>query len=466
MKEVIAIFDIGKTNKKILLFDNTLQLVFQEEKKFDEIRDDDEFPCDDIAKIEKWLVFIIQSISRDTHYKITAINFTTYGGTLIYIDEEGNRLTPLYNYLKPMPGEVLVNFYDQYGGMEEFCRNTASPDLGMGNAGLQILWLKKKKFEIFSKIRHILHFPQYLSYCFTGKITSEYTSIGCHTSMWDFDKNRYHDWLEKEKITLPSPVSSSLTFPCKINNHVVSVGIGIHDSSSSLVPYLTGSKEKFILISTGTWFIFMNPFNYEPLTADQLKKDTLCYISVEKKQVKSSRLFMGYIHDVNVKRLSLHFRVSEDYFKEVNPGEKTLSHLLANSKQSHVFFHKGFPAGYVDETVDLNQFENFDTAYCQFIFDITIHAVKSLRLVMAEKDDTKVIYVSGGFSRNELFVRLLATAFSNMVIYTSEIDNATALGAALVLNTVQNDTTAKNINLGLKEALPYKIEGLMTEYID
>ena len=34
-QEVIAVFDIGKTNKKILLFDDGMNLVFQEEEKFD-----------------------------------------------------------------------------------------------------------------------------------------------------------------------------------------------------------------------------------------------------------------------------------------------------------------------------------------------------------------------------------------------------------------------------------------------
>ena len=43
MKEVIAIFDIGKTNKKLLLFDQSFQLVSQEEQHFDEIADEDGF---------------------------------------------------------------------------------------------------------------------------------------------------------------------------------------------------------------------------------------------------------------------------------------------------------------------------------------------------------------------------------------------------------------------------------------
>jgi sugar (pentulose or hexulose) kinase len=54
-KEVIAIFDIGKTNKKFLLFDKKLKIVHEAEEKFEEIKDDDGFACDDIEKIENWM---------------------------------------------------------------------------------------------------------------------------------------------------------------------------------------------------------------------------------------------------------------------------------------------------------------------------------------------------------------------------------------------------------------------------
>ena len=73
-----------------------------------------------------------------------------------------------------------------FGGVEEFSRQTASPALGMLNSGLQILWLKKHRAEIFKKVESIMHFPQYISYLLTNQVTSEYTSIGCHTAMWGF----------------------------------------------------------------------------------------------------------------------------------------------------------------------------------------------------------------------------------------------------------------------------------------
>ena len=56
MKEpVIAIFDIGKTNKKLLLFNTDLKVVSETEQRFAEIKDDDGFECDDIDLIENWI---------------------------------------------------------------------------------------------------------------------------------------------------------------------------------------------------------------------------------------------------------------------------------------------------------------------------------------------------------------------------------------------------------------------------
>ena len=215
-----------------------------------------------------------------------------------------------------MPEGVLEGFYESFGGVEEFSRQTASPALGMLNSGLQALWLKRKKPDVYARVRTILHFPQYLSYLFTGKKVSEYTSIGCHTAMWDFDNHVYHPWLQREGISLPQPVSNSVVSDVIIEKQLVKTGVGIHDSSASLVPYFKATKEQFMLLSTGTWCILMNPFNREPLTTEQLRKDSLCYMSIQQQQVKSSRLFMGHIHDVNVERLNSRFGTNAGFSKK------------------------------------------------------------------------------------------------------------------------------------------------------
>jgi sugar (pentulose or hexulose) kinase len=176
MKEkVVAIFDIGKTNKKLLLFDYNLRLVSELETRFPEKLDDDGFECDNAELIEKWIDDSITYLIHSDKYDLTAVNFATYGATIAYLDSNGKRLTPVYNYLKPIDDRIPEKLYRRFGGQDEFCRRTATPALGMLNSGIQILWLKTVKPEVFSKVRHILHFPQYVSYLITGKIFSEHT---------------------------------------------------------------------------------------------------------------------------------------------------------------------------------------------------------------------------------------------------------------------------------------------------
>lgn len=435
MQKVTAIFDIGKTNKKILLFNTSYDLVYEHEEVFEEVTDEDGFPCDDLERIEKWIRDTIEKLSQSKEYDLTTANFTTYGASVIYLDASGKRVAPLYNYLKTMPEEIPNSIYARYGGSDEFCRKTASPPSGMLNAGLQIAWLKQYKPETFAKVKHVLNFPQYLSYLFTGKVVSDYTYVGCHTAMWDFDQMHYHPWLSGEGISLPELVSSHTTFPITIQGKTIHIGVGVHDSSASLVPYLTNSKEPFILCSTGTWIIFMNPYNDEPLTIDQLQNSCLCYLSPNKKQVKSSLQFLGHVHDVNAERIASHFSIENDFYKNVNPNPDFLKHQKPQPEAGRIFFQQGIPEKYIDEDVALSGFPDSGAAYHQLMTDLTAIAFEALQKVTAKNDITKTLYISGGFNRNEIFTSLLAQWLPHKKIVPSEVKNATALGAAMIVGS-------------------------------
>lgn len=448
MKETIAVFDIGKTNKKFLLFDKNLKLVYEHEQKFPEIKDEDGLECDDTGRIEQWIIETLRKFSVNGEYTIKAVNFSTYGATLMYLDESGKPLTPAYNYLKVMPVGMAEELYDRYGGVDEFSRRTASPALGFLNSGLQILWLKKTRPDIFSKVKSIVHFPQYLSHLLTGKVTSEFTSIGCHTAMWDFDNMAYHPWLEAEGISLPQPASNKKAFPSRNSGLKFLAGTGIHDSSAALTPYIMQSREKFILLSTGTWCININPFNYEPLTRDQLKNDCLSYLSINQKPVKASRLFMGHIHDVNLERINKHYKADKDAYKKVMLNKDIISQLSGSEVS---FFKNGIPGGYIDNNVDLSAFSSFQEAYHRLMMDLTMLCVESINYIIPENDDIKNVFVSGGFAKNNIFVRYLAGKLSNKRVFTSEIDNASALGAAMVIYEEAGLGKLPDIGLGLDE---------------
>ena len=72
--EVTAVFDIGKTNKKILLFDDQLKVVFQKEEKFQTIKDDDDFECDDIKLIELWIVSTLLDLIAGNEFDVKTVN--------------------------------------------------------------------------------------------------------------------------------------------------------------------------------------------------------------------------------------------------------------------------------------------------------------------------------------------------------------------------------------------------------
>jgi len=450
-QKVIAIFDVGKTNKKLLLFDHDLKLVSEEETRFSEVKDDDGFECDNIELIELWVKDSLIALVHSDEYELTALNFATYGATIVYLDADGKRIGPAYNYLKPIDDRIPERIYRRYGGQDEFCRTTASPALGMLNSGMQILWFKTSKPELFSRVKYILHLPQYLSYLITGRICSEHTSIGCHTALWDFDTMNYHPWVSDQGLELPSPVPVTTLTDVLIDNVPVKAGIGIHDSSASLAPYFSGGNGKFLLLSTGTWCINMNPFNPERLTVEQLDNDCLCYMSINQQPVKSSRIFLGNMHEIAVRMLNEHFRTTESFYKNIKYDQEMINMLkLRYSGDRRAFFSSGHEAREFRQHIDLFDFKSFDEAYHQLMSELCDLAVDAVKLILPEKDDIANIYITGGFARNQIFLKLMAKSFPGKKVYTSVISNATALGAAIVvLNSMTSEMP--KLNLGLTE---------------
>src|ERR1035437_4614913 len=223
---VIAIFDIGKTNKKLLLFDEHYKIVFEEDKQFEEIKDEDDFPCEDIIAITEWIKNSFNRLMINEKYDIKAVNFSAYGASFVYLDEQLNIILHLYNYLKPYPSRLKEKFYNDYGGEDYIAKQTASPVLGNLNSGMQMYRLKYENRNSFDKIKYALHLPQYLSFIFTNDLYSDITSIGCHTNLWDYQKNKYHSWVSKEGIDSKLPVIKSSEGIGGYINENIPVGFG------------------------------------------------------------------------------------------------------------------------------------------------------------------------------------------------------------------------------------------------
>ncbi len=431
--KVTAIFDIGKTNKKCFLFDESYNEVFKFYNRFEEIKDEDGDPCDNLTEICAWIDDTLTKILSNNEYEVTSINFSTYGASFVHIDENGNVLSPLYNYLKPYPQDLLNQFYDQYGDQISIAQETSSPQLGMLNSGMQLYWLKYRKPEIFKKIKYALHFPQYLSYRFSNIPISDFTSIGCHTNLWDYSKQDYHRWVYAEgidKILAPVDLARAWNIVYQ-GKEIQQVGRGIHDSSAALLPYSRSSKENFLLLSTGTWSICLNPFNNKLLTNSELQKDCLNFLSSEGKPVRASRLFLGNEYNLQIKKLSEYFHVEEQYFKTIAFDEGIYNALSKKNKRHFVFESiKGIEEKH---RIDLDSFTIIEEAYHQLMLELMDLQVRSAALAIGDTT-IKKIYIDGGFADNDIYVQLLVRLFPNMKVSTTTSPLGSALGAAIALS--------------------------------
>lgn len=344
--DVIAIFDVGKSSKRLLLYDYGLNIVYREEKLFAEIQDGTGTPCENISEITAWMKSRLTEVIRKGDYEIRGLNFTGARRCLIHLNEDGN-----------------------WVGSEE---DAAS----------------------FNKAH-----PEYFDFSLEG--------------------------------------------------HTIRTGHGVRNTSASMIPYLKSTDKPFILVSTGTWCTFMNPFNSEPLTDEESANENNSLAEIEGMQVKTSRSLLGQVHDLNVGRLDDRFGVTGELFKTIRIKSKKIRKML-DYKHGRIFFRHGIPEGYVDNDANLSHFLTYADAYHQMMYDLVDLCMDSYRSVIPADDDAEIVYITGGFARNDTFVRILAARMPDKRVFASSVENATALGAAMKIYESAFGSPWPMVYLGLK----------------
>ena len=435
---VYLIFDIGKTTKKVLLFDEDFHVLEEQTQNFAEVPDEDGFPSEDLGLLTKWTHEIIHHYLHHPDFLVTHINFSAYGASLVHLNKNGDTFGTFYNYLKPIPDACKGEFLKRYNKNGDLGTLTTSHFLGLLNSGLQLFWLKYYKPEVFQHIHTSLHFPQYFTHLISRKTFADITSIGCHTMLWDFQKQNYHDWVKEENIQkfFGEMHPADYTFDYLHDERSIKVGVGVHDSSAALMPYLVVMKEKFLLLSTGTWNICFNPFNHDFLTQNELSQDCLCYLTFDGKPVKASRIFLGHEHELQQLAMASHFKVDKEYYKTIEFSEEVYS-KLENSSAGH--FHPlgmegtGPFLNHAIHKTDYAVFKDFEDAQYQLIRQLVQWQKVSIDLI-DPGHQVKNIIVVGGFTKSKLFLKIMKAALKERNILISDHPRAAALGAAWLVS--------------------------------
>jgi len=433
------IFDIGKTTKKVLVFDDSFNVLEERTTSMVEITDDDGFPAEDLPAVAKWFTSHLNRYLHHPEWDITAINVTAYGASLVHLDEQGEVILPFYNYLKPFPETCKQKFLTHYDPNHSISRETASPFLGLLNSGLQLYWLKNEREKHFTRIKTSLHFPQYFTYLVTQQKCADITSVGCHTLLWDMTKNNYHSWVTAEGFEklFPPVQPSDQVLTIEHEKRIIRVGIGVHDSSAALMPYLVTQHDPFLVLSTGTWNICFNPSNATPLTQGELQKDCLCYMSYDGKPIKASRIFLGHEYELQVKGLAEHFNKPVEFFQHLQFNEEIYCRLSKHYQTNKTIYPLGLMgSGPIPEKptaqTNLDAFDSPEEAYHQVLRYLVKWQHLSIDLV-DPNSQVKNLLIVGGFTKNQVFLETLKRS-SSKKIFLSDHPRAAALGAAWLVH--------------------------------
>jgi L-fuculokinase len=473
----IAVIDIGKTNKKVLIFDQNLNSIDSVFQSFDDFLEDGVM-YEDIENMTVWIKQQLKSFA--TKYQIKAISITTHGATAVAIDKNGDLAVPPVAYTTEAGAEFREEFYQTFGSPKELKKETGTTEIGsLINIGKKVFFWQKKWPKKWKNAWKILYFPQYFGYLFTGEIGADPTCVGCHTYLFNHKKMDYSSLPEKLGISskLPKEIKKSWEVLGTITPQFQAetalpddcvVTMGIHDSNSSLVPYIVKGNKNFILNSTGTWCVSMHPTTSTDFTEEELESMVFYNLDIYSKPVKTVVFNGGGMFDDYQKILkqingdqSFPLFNKEFYSKIINEKNKFIiqseKHKIVENNTIYDFdeiqSHKKTP----------RFFKNFETAFAVVNLSLAIESCSSLNMTGFNGKGT--IFVEGGFRKNEAYISLLSALYPDAEIALTELEEATAFGAAIMgkaaIDKIDPKETSDIFELSAK-----KIESISIPYFN
>ncbi len=452
MDHVIAVLDIGKTNKKIAVYNRSLTLVELKSAKFPAV-DFEDVRVEQVIELEKWFLSTIRELGKK--YDIQAISITTHGAAAVCIGKDGLPAVPVLDYTNEVDEDVHREFYRAVGSPAELQKETCTAEIRPLINVAKLLFYTRRRFpEHFSRVEHVLLYPQYFAYRLTGQIAADYTYVGCHTYLWNFAEEKWSN--AAKELDLESLLPGSVDYPTKIvgtlSREVVEktglapetpVLLGVHDSNSSLLPYLYMDDGDFLLNSTGTWCVAMHPEERAVMKDDDIGKTVFYNLSVNNTPVKTA-IFMGGLEfetwftvlqqlhgrddkpTISEQGIQTVIDAAEDF---ILPGVVQGAGQYPNSVAQVV--SKG--TRHTLESIQAGEhvpelFQDYEKAFTVLLLSLVLHTKVAFERAGLKKGTP--IYTEGGFRQNKWYNKLLTVLFPENPVHTTGIEEATSYGAA------------------------------------
>ncbi|TVR31994.1 MAG: hypothetical protein EA404_08705 [Spirochaetaceae bacterium] len=467
------VLDIGKTNKKIVLFHGR-EPVHIEKQEFPETEHDG-IRSEPLEELARWFFGLLPWLAR--RHRVDSIAVSCHGGAFAAVNPEGELVAPVLSYLNQPDESVIRDFEALAGDPQELYRTTCTPRMDRSiNMALGFM----NACALYPQLRHqanaVLSLPDYLVMLLSGTRYTNMTYLGCHTYLWDF---REWGWSKVARAIgyaalAPEPIkrageSTSLLASWRRrigNDNAVRVMPGLHDSNASIIPYLIRYGQRFCLHSTGSWCVTMVPAETPQLSPQDMQNNILYNISVQHKPVKTHTFPGGILLSRNVERI----RSFDRSFSEAQTDVTILQRIIAKAQWFYIpdlsepresVTHDGTaiaPDAFLERL--RRDAESTDRASAEYYALTVIGIALAIHDAIKDFDFSNVehLCVEGGFRHNQWYLTVLAALLPDIPLVITDIDEATALGASLYAglvadaSAVTEDVEAETETLGFSES--------------
>lgn len=486
----IAVLDIGKTNKKILVYDSELNLVDEKFTRIPEIESEGVL-IDDVATLKSWILETLSSLSKK--YIIKVISASAHGATYSMFDENLEIAVPQVAYNTDPGDDFHLKFYEKCGDPVALQQTTATPNFNLLiNPAKGIFFTQEKFPESYKNVRHIVLYAQFFGAWLTGNICADPTYVGNHSYLWDFKKETWSsvtgslgikDLLPK---TFKNPWDSlghirpEIAMQTGLPSDTI-VTVGVHDSNASMLPYIISRKEPFLLNSTGTWCVIMNEKEEVKFEEEELGKVVFYNMNAFWKPIKTA-IFLGgmeFEHYTGILQ-KIHGRNDYPAFDEkvyqkiISDNNKFILPSVARgigqfpqSEPRAIENDRKIPLSEIDKGISTPEFfNNYEEALA--VLNLSLAIQTKVSFDRADITPGMQVFTEGGFSRNDSYNTLLTSFYPESKFYLTDLKEASAFGAAMCGKAARENLDIKSlasfINIEKKVVKGNHLKGLDAYY--
>jgi sugar (pentulose or hexulose) kinase len=415
----IAVIDAGKTNTKIVLFGSDGKPV-AERKVASLNHEGPPYRIIDPAPLIELCRTAIPEL--DAILPIDVVVPAAHGAALACLAEDGSLALPVMDYTSEPPPEIVAAYRMVQPPFDEVFCSLLPMAL---THGLQLFWQQQAFPQEFARIKTVVPWIQFVTFCLSGKLVTEISGMACQSHLMNIRDGGYSSVVKRMGWeSLFPPMAKAWKTIGTLRDEFLGSGFrgegavlaGVHDSNANYLRYLAAGQKKFTLLSTGTWIIgFDTEAGLERLIEE---KDTVSNTDVLGNHVGSSRFFGGREFEI----------LSEGASGEIATLAAVQELIAAATYALPSFSDGGGPVphtggcgkivGRRPETPE--QGASLASLYCALM-------VAECLAALGSKND---IIVDGPFSRNLVFLQVLAQLRQGQKLSASDLRDGTTAGAA------------------------------------